>query len=193
VGEEEAKLVSAAVGGDNDAFEELVVRHQRKAVAVAGRLLGNVDDSLEVVQEAFVRAYRSLGELNDRRRFGAWFMRIVVNQALNLRQSRRRRATVGLAGLSGAGGAAGEGPVAMEPAAKTPSPQEQLAAKELAEALKKAIDELPERLRTALLLFSVEGLAQKEVAGIMDCSVETVKWRVFEARRRLRKRLGKML
>ena len=63
----------------------------------------------------------------------------------------------------------------------------------LAEALQEAIDELPENLRTALILFAVEKLPQKEIAHIMKCSVQMVKWNVFEGRRRLRQRLQKLL
>ena len=87
---EEARCVAAACGGDQDAFDRLVERHQRRAVAVAYRLLGNVHDASDVAQDAFLRAYQSLTKLEDPRRFGPWLMRIVTNLALNFRRSRSR-------------------------------------------------------------------------------------------------------
>ena len=188
---DEEKLVSAALAGDKAAFGELVKIHQRKAVAVAGRLLSNMDDSLEVVQDAFVRAYQSLGQLSDRGRFGAWLMRIVVNQALNYRRKRGRHRTVRLNGVGNEDD--GHGWSGLDPESREPGPEETLAARELAGSLQEAIYELPDKLRTALLLFTIEKLPQKEIADIMKCSSATVKWSVFEARRRLKKRLGSAL
>ena len=191
VANDEEKLVSAAVAGDRAAFDELVKIHQRKAVAVAARLLSNIDDGLEVVQDSFVRAYESLGQLSDRGRFGGWLMRIVVNQSLNYRRRRGRHPTVRLDGVGSAED--GHGWSGLEPASREPSAEEQVAARELAGRLQEAIDELPDKLRTALLLFTVEQVPQKEIADIMKCSSATVKWSVFEARRRLKKRLGSVL
>ena len=74
-----------------------------------------------------------------------------------------------------------------------PLPHQQLAAKELAEAMHDAIERLPEDMRTALLLFCTDKLPQKEIADIMNCTTAKVKWSVFEARRRLRKELKTML
>ena len=77
--------------------------------------------------------------------------------------------------------------------AHTPRPEEMLTAQELSGALREAIEQLPDKLRTPLLLFCVDKLPQKEIADIMQVSLATVKWSVFEARRRLRKQLGSML
>jgi RNA polymerase sigma-70 factor (ECF subfamily) len=180
-GLEDAVWVKAARGGDTDAFDHLVQRYQRRAVSVAFRLLGNAEDARDVAQDAFLRAYRSLKKLQDPRRFGGWLMRIVTNLALNRRRDRSRSPVLstddlveGHETLRTASGAT------MGTSAATDD------AGELGVRVRAAIDELPEKQRLALILFSIEGLPQKEVAEIMDCSVQLVKWNVFQARKTLR-------
>jgi len=190
---DELEQVQAAMSGDRDAFNRLVERYQRQAVAVASRMLGNIDDGLEVAQEAFIRAFQALEQLKEPARFKSWLMRIVVNRALNFRRDRSKYATVSLSDSY----ASEQDDEAMSQEqlveGKEPLAQENLEAAEMAEAMQKAIDELPENLRTALILFSLEKLPQKEIADIMKCSLQTVKWNVFEARKRLRVRLKNML
>lgn len=188
--DDDEKLVESVLAGDRKAFDVLVERYQRQSVAVAARLLGNIDDALEAAQEGFVRAYQALGQLKNPARFGPWLMKIMANQALNARRSRRRNPKVSLSQSYGSDSDS-ERPLPL--ASDDPSVTDTLAAGELAEELQKAIAELPENLRTPLLLFSVEKLPQKEIADIMKCSLQTVKWSVFEARRQLRKKLKKML
>ena len=186
--DDEVKLIEAVLAGDCKAFDVLVERYQRQSVAVAARLLGNIDDAMEAAQEGFIRAYQALGQLKNPARFGPWLMKIMANQALNARRSRRKNPKVS---LSQSFDSDSEGTLPL--ACDDPSVTDKLAAGELAEALQKAIAELPENLRTPLVLFSVEKMPQKEIADIMKCSLQTVKWSVFEARRQLRKRLKNML
>jgi RNA polymerase sigma-70 factor (ECF subfamily) len=190
---EELEQVKAAMSGDRNAFNILVQRYQRQAVAVASRMLGNIDDGLEVAQEAFIRAFQAMEQLKEPNRFKSWLMRIVVNRALNFRRDRSRYATLSLSETYSQD--QGESQISQEQLleGKEPMAYENLEAVEMADALQKAIDELPENLRTALVLFSLEKLPQKEIADIMKCSLQTVKWNVFEARKRLRARLKHML
>lgn len=181
--------VRAAQGGSREAFDRLIVRYQKQAVSVAYRMVSNMDDALEVAQNAFVRAYQALDQLQEAKRFRPWLMRIVTTQALNFRRGRSKHRHVSLHQVSGKEGEQEEVDMASQLAGSEASALEKLAARELEEELKRAIDELPEKQRTALMLFSVEKLAQKEIAEIMDCSVATVKWNVFEGRRRLKERL----
>jgi len=102
----DAALVNVVLAGDRDAFEKLVGVYERAAVATAYRLLNNSDDAREVVQDAFLRAYRSLGRLKDPQRFGPWLLRIVSNLSLNARRS-RRTGVVALDEQLGLDGAAG--------------------------------------------------------------------------------------
>jgi len=193
VNDDDAKLVKAARAGDRSAFDELICRYQRRAVAVTGRLLGNIDDALEVSQDGFLKAYQALAQLKEPERFGPWLMRIMTNLALNYRRKRSRSPTIRLE--ENVSSEDDKPQMISDPGltSKEPSGHEQLVAGEMAEALQREIAELPENLRTALLLFAVEKLPQKEIADIMKCSLQNVKWNVFEARRRLKSRLGKML
>lgn len=187
----ELNWVESAQKGDRDAFNRLIETYQRQAVAVAFRMLSNRDDALEAAQNAFVRAYQALDQLQDPQRFGPWLMRIVTNQSLNYRRSRSKHRHLSLSQT--ANDDEQENRLEQTIAGNEPSSLEQLTAGELEIQMKEAIDELPENLRTSLLLFSVEKLPQKEIAKIQDCSLQTVKWNVFEARRRLKNRLEKWL
>lgn len=187
------ELVARVLKGSAAAFETLVERYQRRATSVAYRLLGDLHDSLEVCQEAFVRAYRGLERLEEPARFGPWLLRIVTNLALNYRRDRAvggRRVSFDDCLLA----PDGERHEGFEETHRTDErPGAELAAQELAEKVQAAIADLPQQQRLALVLFSIEQLPQKEVASIMDCSVEAVKWHVFQARRKLKQRLAEYL
>ena len=187
----DARAVARAVGGDAAAFDELVLRYQRRAVAVAYRLVGDAHAAADIAQDAFVRAYRGLGSLQEPRSFRPWLMRIVSNLSLNYRRSRQAASSVPL-------DAAGEGPEgfrrASDAAPLTSSlPSDAADAEDLSTAIERAMQRLPEKQRTALTLFSVEGIPQKEVAQIMACSIELVKWNVFQARKNMKRMLARFM
>jgi RNA polymerase sigma-70 factor (ECF subfamily) len=189
----DAELVRQARAGRRAAFDELIERYQRRAVSVAYRLLGDLHDALEVCQEAFVRAYRNLDSLEDEGRFGSWLLRIATNLSLNYRRDRAvggRRVSLDDCILSEDGTRAQR--LADVPHTDA-QPGAELAASELRRAVQAAMAELPDRQRTALVLFSIEQLPQKEVASIMNCSIEAVKWHVFQARKRLKEQLADYL
>jgi RNA polymerase sigma-70 factor, ECF subfamily len=186
----DARLVAQALAGDLTAFDQLVNLHQRKAVAVAGRLLGNLQDALEVAQEAFLRAYRSLNTLQTPERFGPWLMRIVSNLALNFRRSRKTSAALPLEDLLATSGQSFE---PVRSGSSPESPVDAASTGELRQVVQQAIAELPEKQRTALVLFAIEGMPQKEVAEILGCSLEVVKWSVFQARKTLKVKLAMYL
>lgn len=189
-GARDAGWVQAARKGDSDAFGLLAQAYERPAIATAYRLLGNSHDACEVVQEALLRAYRSLDRLNDPSRFGPWLLRIVSNLSLNARRSRRNATKVtwdeqwGTQGTTSAEG---------EPVAQMIAPDKRMEGHELGKALETAMQKLPEKQRLALVLFSIEGWPQKDIAAMMDCSLENVKWYVFQGRKRLREELGDLL
>ena len=185
---DEQALVRRAQAGDCDAFADLVRLYQRRAVSVAYRLLGNIEDAGDVSQEAFVRAYRNLSQLDDASRFGPWLMRVVTNLSLNYRRARKSRAagsieSVEALSTSARNPATGRRVVGAVEDEHGPLPQE------LQGAISRAMEQLPEKQRLALILFSVEGMLQKEVAEILECSVELVKWNVFQARQKLKEML----
>ena len=178
----ELAFVLAAKTGDRTAFGKLAQIYQRQCAAVALRLLGNTHDAAELVQDALVKAFRSLDQLQQSDRFGPWLMRIVTNLALNFRRARGRRQAVSLEVVGGEEeSVAGRG---------LDLPEVPLASAELGEAIQVAIGRMPEKQRLALIMFAVEKMPQKDVAEVLNCSVEAVKWHVFMARKQLRKSLG---
>lgn len=184
----EVDLVCRAKAQDTRAFGELVRLYQRRAVSVAYRLVGNSSDAGDVAQDAFVRAYRNLDQLDDPARFGPWLMRVVSNLSLNFRRSRASRPASSL------DDSLLDGVDFQKPGRglrlATAGVDEDSQAEELDSALSRALEQLPDQQRLALILFSVEGVPQKEVAEILECSVELVKWNVFQARKKLKELLA---
>jgi RNA polymerase sigma-70 factor (ECF subfamily) len=184
---EELAWVLAARAGDTAAFGKLAQAYQRQCVAVALRLLGNAHDAAELVQDALVKAFRSLPQLQQSERFGPWLMRIVTNLALNFRRSRGRRQALSIEQASGGDGA--ENIKSTLAGSILDAPDQPMQSDELGSAIQNALDGLPEKQRLALVMFAIEKMPQKEVADVLECSVEAVKWYVFTARKQLRKDL----
>ena len=186
---QELGLVLAAKAGDRVAFGKLAQQYQRQCAAVALRLLGNTHDAAELVQDALVKAYKNLDQLQQSDRFGSWLMRIITNLALNFRRSRGRRQAISLE-QPAADSDEGEDLRATIASGILDAPEKPLTSAELGSAIQRAIDGLPEKQRLALVMFAIEKMPQKDVAEILSCSVEAVKWHVFMARKQLRKSLG---
>lgn len=187
---DDARLVRAARKGDLAAFEQLVARYQRRAMAVSYRLLNNRDDAMETVQDALLNAYEKLDTLKQPKRFGSWLLRIVSNRSLNRRRSRALRRKASLDAPAGDDEDDRDGYVVPS---DDPGPDEEAAAGDLKVQIQRAIDELPEMQRQALILFSIEKMPQKEVAEILGTSVQAVKWHVFTARKKLKDKLSDQL
>jgi RNA polymerase sigma-70 factor (ECF subfamily) len=185
--EADAVLVRRTLAGDKSAFDTLVRQYQRPAVAVSYRLLGRTEDALEIVQEAMLRAYRSLDSLQKPEAFGGWLMRIVTNLSLNKRRGRKSSSALPLDDLLSSG--------ERDPEAggDSPNPVRAMEGRELGERLKQAMAALPDKQRMALELFTIEQLPQKQVAEALQCSVEAVKWHVFQGRKKLKEALKDVL
>ena len=185
----DAQAVARSLAGDMTSFDRLIEKYQRRAVAVSYRLLGNIDDAMDVCQEAFVRAFRSLGSLQEPERFGPWLMRIVSNLSLNYRRGRRTNLSLS----TGDDEAGIEDLVTDRSSRGGHTAPDSLLRDELQRAITAAIGALPEQQRLSLILFAIEQLPQKEVAEILDCSVEMVKWNVFQARKNLKQALAEYI
>ena len=183
----DGQLVVRAAAGERAAFDDLIRRYQRQAVAVAYRHLGNTPDALEVTQDAFLRAYRGIATLQKPEAFGGWLLRIVSNLSLNYRRNRKHRTALPLDDLMG--GDAGSDGVGGDRMSGGGDPVRRLQGQELGRRLQEALAKLPEKQRQALVLFTVEELPQKDVAEQLQCSVEAVKWHVFQGRKKLREML----
>ena len=181
---DDAKLVAAARRGELSAFDTLVTRYQRQATSVAYRLLNNMDDALEVTQDAFLKAYEKLASLDKSERFGPWLLRIVSNLALNKRRSRSIRRAVSIDA-----GDEDDGDAFVPTDRNAVAPDEAASAADVKRLMNEAIAELPDMQRKALVMFCIEQLPQKDIAQALQCSVEAVKWHVFTARKKLKERL----
>ncbi len=185
--EDESDLLARARKGDAKAFGALVRMHQRRVYAAALHVTGNHSDADDVAQEAFVRAYRGLASFDGRSDFFTWLYRIAVNTALNRLRSTKR---VGALAAAGATEAAQVGGRPEGLGAPRLLPDEMAALGEQVRTTLVAMAELSPPLRVTLVLATVEGLGHKQIAEILEIPEGTVAWRVNEARRLLRERLG---
>ena len=172
---QDAPLVERVLRGDAEAYGSLVSRHMRRAFAVAYRILEHREDAEDVVQDSFMRALERIDQLDRRRPFRPWLLRIVVNQALNFRRARGIRKTAPLSDSARAGG---------------PLPDRQAENTDLRRRLRAALDMLPEKQRTVVQLADLEGLTSGEIGRIMDLADGTVRWHLQEARKALRRALA---
>jgi RNA polymerase sigma-70 factor (ECF subfamily) len=195
IGPSDEQLVNQVLGGNAKAFDELVRRYQRQAVAVSFRLLGNTQDALEVSQDAFLKAYTSLSTLQKPGAFGGWLMRIVSNLSLNYRRSRKIRQQLPLDDVLGPQQEAqqADAPGGSEWMGGADNPVHSLESKEMGAKLQQALMQLPEKQRLAIVMFTIEEMPQKEVAEALQCSVEAVKWHVFQGRKKLKELLKEHL
>lgn len=189
----DGQLVLKCLAGDRSTFDLLISRYQRQAVAVSYRLLGNLQDALEVTQDAFLKAYTSLGTLQKPEAFGGWLMRIVSNLSLNYRRSRKLRSQLPLDDLLGPTDAQQTDRGGSEWTAKNDDPEHRLESAEMGSRLKEALNQLPEKQRLAIIMFTIEEMPQKQVAEALGCSVEAVKWHVFQGRKRLKELMKEYL
>jgi len=189
-GPSDGELVEQTLAGRKTAFDTLIRRYQRQAVAVSYRLLGNSHDALEVTQDAFLKAFSSLATLQKSEAFGGWLMRIVSNLSLNYRRSRKTRSQLPLDDLLGPSepSAADVGGTS-DWMAQDADPVHMMASSEMGKRLQEALQELPEKQRLAIVMFTIEQMPQKQVADALKCSVEAVKWHVFQGRKKLRELL----
>ena len=167
------RLVKASQAGDRGAFDELVRLYQRRAMQIAVRMLGNGNEAAEAVQSGFVKAYLNINKLREPKRFEAWFFRIIANTAISQRRAAKRRAEKIKIAESYDG-------------KKALSPVENRIGEELKEAIQQAMLKLSKKEVQAIALFGIENLPRDEVAEIMGCSAEAVKWHVFKARQKLK-------
>ena len=189
-GDADRELVLSVLDGRREAFDELIRRYQRQAVAVSYRLLGNSHDALEVTQDAFLKAFTSLSTLQRPEAFGGWLMRIVSNLSLNFRRSRKTRSQLPLDDLLGPSDTQqSEAAGTSDWMVQSGDPVHRLESEEMGRRLKTALAQLPEKQRLAIVMFTIEQMPQKQVAVALQCSVEAVKWHVFQGRKKLRELL----
>ena len=182
------ELVKRVQKGDKGAFDLLVLKYEHKIVNLVMRYVRDPETALDISQEAFIKAYRALPRFRGDSAFYTWLYRIAVNTAKNhLAAQRRRPADIEL-DL--------QDPDQYGLHAKlkeTDTPEAVALSDELQEILERAIQALPDDLRTAIVLRELDGMSYEEIAQTMDCPVGTVRSRIFRARDAIGKKVGTLV
>jgi len=182
------ELVARVQRGDKKAFDVLVLKYQHKIVKLISRYIHDVDESLDVAQEAFIRAYRALPRFRGESAFYTWLYRIAINTAKNFLVSQGRRPPD-----SDIDAVDAEYYEVGKSLNDNASPERILLKDEIEAVVYSAIEQLPEDLRTAITLRELEGMSYDEIATAMDCPVGTVRSRIFRARETIDKKLAPLL
>lgn len=186
------QLVLRAQQGDRRAFDLLVLKYQHRVLRLVGRFVRDQDQAFDLAQEAFIKAYRALGNFRGESAFYTWLYRIAVNTAKNqLVADARSGYSVSL--NSGGGDESDEPLPEPEALRDHASPEDIAASQELEAEIRTAIRALPEDLRTALTLREMEGLSYEEIAVVMNCPIGTVRSRIFRARESVEERIKPLL
>ncbi len=180
-------LVVATKRGDAQAFDELVLRHRQKVLAVAQRITNNREDAEDVAQESFTKAFLHLDAFQEKSRFSTWLTRIAMNEAFML--LRRRRGIVEVLPEN-----ADDGKSSSEAFVDhSLNPEESYLQRERTEFVTEAINHLGSTTRTTILLRHIEERSVKETAQILGVSIAAVKARIFQGRGKLRRTLNSVL
>jgi RNA polymerase sigma-70 factor (ECF subfamily) len=187
----EAQLLARLRRGEDDAFEQLVRQYGGRLLATARRLLGSEHDAQDAVQEAFLSAFKAIGQFTGTAKLSTWLHRIVVNAALMKLRSRRRRPEESIEELLPHFDAQGEW---MSKVTNWETSSDQLLQRQETRTLvRRCIDRLPETYRTVLLFRDIEELETEETADLLGITSNAVKIRLHRARQALRTLLEREL
>lgn len=183
-------LVRRAQANDRAAFNEIVLRYKAKVHNYIARMVASPLDAEDLTQETFVRAYLSIRSFQSRASLNTWLFRIATNLCIDhSRKAKNQAPTLSLAHESDEDG----GEMERELPDTSFDPQRLLLNRELGQRLEQSLFDLPEKLRTVVLLYDVEGLPYEEISQIVNCPLGTVKSRLFNARAALREKLSPYL
>jgi RNA polymerase sigma-70 factor, ECF subfamily len=178
-----ASVVRRTLSGDSAAFEQIILRYERRVVTLAMKLLGTPEDAQDAAQEAFLRAYRYLHRLDLEKPIEPWLMRITVNVCRNMGRKRQRRLNTFSESETADAAVAG----------KSCNPYSEVVEEQERRMLWRALNSLPEKERIAVILRDIEGHSTAEVAAILDSSESTVRSQVSRARVRMKDAIDQMM
>jgi RNA polymerase sigma-70 factor, ECF subfamily len=182
------QLVERVQAGDKSAFDLLVRKYQHRVLKLVGRFVSDAAEAEDVAQEAFLKAYRALASFRGDSAFYTWLYRIAINTAKNALVSNRRRPVDFDLDL--------QDPEQFDRHARLKegdTPEGVLLTEEIRQVVERAMEQLPEDLRTAIILRELEGMSYEEIAEAMDCPVGTVRSRIFRAREAIDRKLKPLL
>ena len=185
----DAELVARVKAGDKKAFDLLVLKYQRKIMRLLSRMIRDQAEVEDVAQEAFIKAYRALPQFRGDSAFYTWLYRIAINTARNWLASNSRRPSTPTSYENEDGETFDE----MDNLTDNTTPESELASRQIAQTVNKAIEDLPEDLRTAIVLREIEGMSYEDIAQSMNCPIGTVRSRIFRAREAIATKLRPMM
>jgi len=184
----DSELVRRAQTGDKSAFDLLVRKYQQKVINLVSRFVQDPSEAQDVAQETFIKAYRALNNFRGDSQFYTWIYRIAANTAKNHLASRSRKTPAWSVDVEDAEHFAGESGLK-----EYDNPENLLLTDEIERTVYKAIENLPEDLKTAITLRELEGLSYEDIAQVMGCPIGTVRSRIFRARDAIDKELRPLL
>ena len=182
------EIIERVKNGDKNAYDLLVLKYQQRVINLISRFVKNYADALDISQETFIKAYKALPNFRGESAFYTWLYRIAVNTAKNHLTVQSRKITKSdydVAEIEQI-----EGNMTLT---EQTTPENLLIKDELQETILNTIENLPEDLKSAIMLREIEGLSYEEIATVMECPVGTVRSRIFRARETIDNKIKPLL
>lgn len=176
----EKEIIERVLGGDANAFEELVLRYEKTVYSLAVRMVSDREDAADMTQEAFIKAYNSLSSFRGDSRFSVWLYRITTNVCLDFLRSKSRRPQVSLTV-----GDDDDGDVQLDIPDPAADPEDQLMKRLGMQSLSEGLKLLPDKQRQILVMRELGGMSYAEISSALSLEEGTVKSRIFRARKNL--------
>lgn len=189
--DEDSELISLCKKGDLSAFEALVNKHQKRIFNIAYRMTGDYDDACEIVQDAFVSAYRNIRNFEEKARFFTWLYAIVINLAKNRLKQLKSLSKYGCSSIDDPI-ATDDGEIKLELASNEPSALERLEEKDIQERVQECISRLDIEYRDIIILRDIQGFSYDEIGNMLKIPEGTVKSRLSRARENIKDCLKKI-
>ena len=178
---QEERILQKALSGDSAAFEALIAPYENRIYQVCLRMMGKPEDALDMAQESLLRIYKSLKTFKHQAKLSTWIYRLTTNACLDELRRRKRMLPLGLHEDAGN---------VIDMAAGTPGPHEDYLRHEQTQAIRVALAQLSEDHRAIIILRDIQGLSYEEVSQVLSLNINTVRSRIFRARRELREKLN---
>lgn len=176
----EKEIIERVLGGDANAFEELVLRYEKTVYSLAVRMVSDREDAADMTQEAFIKAYNSLSSFRGDSRFSVWLYRITTNVCLDFLRSKSRRPQLSLTVVDDA-----DEDVQLDIPDPAADPEDQLMKRLGMQSLSEGLKLLPDKQRQILVMRELGGMSYAEIGAALSLEEGTVKSRIFRARKKL--------